>query len=85
MIIEALPQDIYQQACWLDSSAWKCREIEAAVGGPVPGVTSPYLYLGSAGSWFPWHREDSDIYAMSYHLGGAPKVWFGVKGGGTCT
>lgn len=39
-----------------------------------PGIDSSYLYVGTAGSVFPWHVEDANFYSISYLHAGAPKV-----------
>lgn len=40
----------------------------------VPGVTSPWLYVGTVFSSFCWHTEDNFFAACNYHHWGAPKV-----------
>ena len=45
--------------------------------GEVPGLTNPFVYIGSLFSAFCWHSEDHDLLSINYHHGGAPKVWYG--------
>ena len=40
----------------------------------VPGVTSPWLYVGTVFSSFCWHTEDNFFAACNYHHWGSPKV-----------
>ncbi|KAL8433549.1 hypothetical protein ACSSS7_003840 [Eimeria intestinalis] len=44
----------------------------------VPGVTSPWLYVGTVFSSFCWHTEDNFFAACNYHHWGAPKIWYVV-------
>ena len=67
------------------------RGVQAALGVPhttgtspcgqvVPGVTDPMLYIGMLFSMFCWHKEDVNLYSMSYNHHGEPKTWYGVPG-----
>ena len=49
--------------------------------GEVPGLTNPFVYIGSLFSAFCWHSEDHDLLSINYHHGGAPKVWYGCPAG----
>lgn len=42
----------------------------------MPGITTPYGYLGRFGSTFAWHVEDVCLGSMNINLGGAGKVWY---------
>lgn len=42
------------------------------------GVSKPYVYYGSAYSFFPWHSEDLNLYSLNFHWGGFPKVWWSI-------
>lgn len=44
----------------------------------VPGVTSPWLYLGMMFSCFCWHTEDNYFAAVNYQHFGAAKIWYVV-------
>jgi JmjC domain, hydroxylase/jmjN domain len=45
---------------------------------PVAGIHTPYLYVGSYGSLFCFHVEDSDLYGINYLHIGAPKTWYTI-------
>ena len=48
--------------------------VELSGSGPMPGVTTPFLYHGMFGSSFPVHIEDKDLSGLNYLHYGAPKV-----------
>ncbi|KAL7267483.1 hypothetical protein RUND412_009928 [Rhizina undulata] len=41
----------------------------------VPGIHTPYLYIGTAYSMFALHAEDFYAYSLNYHHKGADKCW----------
>jgi hypothetical protein len=45
----------------------------------IPGITSSFCYIGTAGSLFFIHTEDGDLAAVNYNWDGAPKFWIGPK------
>lgn len=47
-------------------------------GRPIPGVSTPMLYIGQLFSTFAWHVEDHFIFSINYQHLGAPKTWYGV-------
>src|SRR6266478_2729686 len=47
-------------------------------GNKIPGVTRPYGYAGTRGSFFPIHREDGNLFSSNYLVSGAPKRWYGI-------
>lgn len=51
------------------------------MGGIIPGVNSPWLYIGMCLTSFCWHTEDNYFGAVNYHHWGAPKVWYVVPPG----
>jgi hypothetical protein len=46
----------------------------------VPGVSTPWVYIGQLFSTFCWHNEDDYLYSINYHHIGAPKSWYAVPG-----
>eukprot|EP00775_Hariotina_reticulata_P011303 gene11303-11453_t len=45
---------------------------------PIPGLTVPWLYVGSCLSAACWQVEEHALYHVNYLHIGAPKVWYGV-------
>jgi hypothetical protein len=50
-------------------------------GKPVSfdGVTTWFMYIGTSGSIFAFHREDMKLFSINFLLAGAPKVWYIVE------
>ena len=46
----------------------------------IPGIISPWLYMGMCFSSFCWHNEDHFLYSINYLWEGEPKQWYGVSG-----
>lgn len=44
----------------------------------LPGIHTPYLYIGMFGTSFAWHREDRNLCSINYLHYGGPKVWYAV-------
>lgn len=42
----------------------------------IPGIISPYVYIGMWKSSFCWHREDCNLYSISYLHYGDAKQWY---------
>lgn len=39
----------------------------------MPGISTPYAYVGSISSVFCWHLEDLNLYSISINIKGKPK------------
>ena len=42
---------------------------------PIPGVQTPWLYIGSMFSSAAWQMEDHMLYSVAYHHVGEPRCW----------
>lgn len=56
---------------------WNLSELKSVLsaGLPkyIPGVSYPYLYVGSWKTMFGWHKEDMDLNSINYNHYGKPK------------
>eukprot|EP01084_Bolivina_argentea_P024656 45916_1 len=50
-------------------SALKAEEI-------MLGIQLPYVYVGSEHTFFPFHREDMNLFAVNHLLWGKSKLWY---------
>lgn len=41
----------------------------------MPGISRPYLYVGSRLSVFGLHQEDGNLNSINYNHCGSPKIW----------
>jgi len=62
---------------------WNLSELETLLtkglkGLSIPGVNSPYVYVGAWKSMFGWHKEDMDLYSINYLHSGRPKFWYSI-------
>jgi hypothetical protein len=44
----------------------------------IPGINTPYTYVGMWKATFSWHVEDMDLYAINFLHYGASKTWYCV-------
>ncbi|KAJ1485172.1 JmjC domain, hydroxylase-domain-containing protein [Baffinella frigidus] len=64
------------------AGAWNISKLDNLLwsrlnrSGVLPGVNSPYLYLGMWRASFAWHVEDMDLYSINFLHWGAEKVWY---------
>merc|ERR1719242_812988 len=61
---------------------WNIKKLDSiltdVLDEQMPGVNTPYLYVGMWKATFSWHVEDMDLYAVNYIHYGAPKTWYGI-------
>jgi JmjC domain, hydroxylase len=64
-----------------EGGSWNINKLDSIVNllGPVPGVSSPYLYVGTWRSMFAYHVEDFNLYSINYLHAGASKSWYSIK------
>ena len=41
----------------------------------MPGINSPFIYVGEAGSAFAMHIEDKALFSINFLHTGATKLW----------
>ena len=58
---------------WIENLENNC-----GIPGNYSGISSPWLYVGEAGSMFPFHVEDGNLLSLNFHISGEPKLWYGV-------
>ncbi|KAJ1484467.1 JmjC domain, hydroxylase-domain-containing protein, partial [Baffinella frigidus] len=66
-------------------SLWNLNNLNACtllryVKEDIPGIISPWVYVGMCFSTFCWHNEDHYLYSINYLWEGEPKQWYGVSG-----
>ena len=59
---------------WIENLEENC-----GIPGRLQGISTPWLYIGEAGSMFPFHVEDGNLLSLNFHITGAPKLWYGVQ------
>ena len=61
---------------------WNIKKLDSiltdVLDEQIPGVNTPYLYVGMWKATFSWHVEDMDLYAVNFIHYGAPKTWYGI-------
>ena len=64
-----------------EGGSWNINKLDSIVNllGSVPGVSSPYLYVGTWRSMFAYHVEDLNLYSINYLHAGASKSWYSIK------
>lgn len=51
---------------------------EGLNGAQIQGITQPYAYIGTWKAMTGWHKEEMDLYSVSYLHVGMPKFWYSV-------
>ena len=54
------------------------RSLMKEIQCEIPGVTLPWVYLGSLFTTFCWHTEDHFLYSINYMHKGHGKTWYGI-------
>ena len=44
----------------------------------IPGVTTPFFYIGTRNTYYPFHQEGGNLISINIHCGGKPKLWWCV-------
>lgn len=64
------------------AGSWNLNTIRSVLSmglkNPLPGVNTPYCYIGSWKTLFCWHTEDMELSAINYLHFGSPKFWYGI-------
>jgi hypothetical protein len=55
-----------------------CLQLLSVGAEALPGVTTPYLYVGMWASVFCAHTEDMNLLSINYLHAGAPKYWYAI-------
>merc|ERR1740137_75858 len=64
-----------------DQPVFNLTKLPSMISGmaeQVPGIHTPYVYIGMWKATFSWHVEDMDLYAINFLHWGAPKTWYCV-------
>lgn len=65
------------------AGAWNLNHLNSvltnSLNNPLPGVNTPYCYIGSWKTLFCWHTEDIELSAINYLHIGKPKYWYGIR------
>eukprot|EP00961_Rhodomonas_salina_P025073 337878-Rhodomonas_salina.3 len=66
-------------------SPWNLNNLNAStllrhIRQDIPGILSPWVYVGMCMSSFCWHNEDHYLYSINYLWDGEPKQWYGCSG-----
>lgn len=66
-------------ACgWSLQKLDNCLQLLSVGAEALPGVTTPYLYIGMWASVFCAHTEDMNLLSINYLHAGAPKYWYAI-------
>ncbi|KAL9655048.1 hypothetical protein ABK040_008831 [Willaertia magna] len=78
--------DLYGSLFTDDCPSWNLRNLDSYLSrilklqgnAVLPGINSPYLYVGSYKSLFSWHCEDLDLFSINFMHFGQPKIWYTI-------
>ena len=65
-------------------STWNLNSLDSLLGDitgtrSVPGINTPYLYIGGFRTMFAWHVEDYNLGSVNYLHSGSPKLWYVIS------
>ncbi|KAK1444137.1 lysine-specific demethylase [Babesia gibsoni] len=74
---------VNQSGTKYESDVWNLKNLPKSPGSllryteaVIPGVNTPWLYIGMCLTSFCWHTEDNYFGAINYHHWGDPKIWY---------
>merc|ERR1712079_458849 len=74
--------DVEQSITDPEVDVWNIKKLDSiltdVLDEQIPGVNTPYLYVGMWKATFSFHVEDMDLYAVNLIHYGAPKTWYGI-------
>lgn len=64
------------------ASEWNLNALDsllrAGLKEELPGINTPFCYVGCWKSFFCWHTEDMELEAINYMHCGKPKFWYSL-------
>lgn len=74
--------DLVQSLMDSSSRGWDLNRLDSllsdAMETKVPGVNTPYCYVGSWKAFFCWHTEDLELSGINFIHEGKSKLWYAI-------